>query len=116
MASSRTTECWGFPTGDVRWFTLSAVGGIAAFPMVASVQRRWDKKHILLACSVVSLVEGITVVNLRFLDVLPENGDPMLLAILVGAGVFAVTIAVIQGIIGSSIIADLLDDHELRTG
>ncbi len=111
-----TTYFWGFTTEDLRWFTLSAVGAIFAFPMVASVQRRWDKKHILLACSVVSLVEGITVVNLRFLDVLPENGDPMLLAILVGAGVFAVTIAVIQGIIGSSIIADLLDDHELRTG
>jgi Na+/melibiose symporter-like transporter len=48
--------------------------------------------------------------------VLPENGDPMLLVILVGMGVFTVVIMVIQGIIGASIVADLLDDHELRTG
>jgi GPH family glycoside/pentoside/hexuronide:cation symporter len=111
-----TTYFWGFTTEDLRWFALSAAGALVAFPMVALVQRRWDKKHILLTCSMVSLVEGVMIVNLRFLDVLPENGDPMLLAILVGAGVITVIIAVIQGIIAASIVADLLDDHELRTG
>jgi len=110
------TYFWGLTTEDLRWFALSATGAIIAFPMVAAVQRKWDKKHILLTCSIVSLIEGLAVVNLRFLDVLPENGDPMLLVILVGAGVVATTIAVIQGIIGASIVADLLDDHELRTG
>ena len=87
-----------------------------AFPVVAMVQRRWDKKVILLFCSIISLFDGIIVVGLRFLDVLPQNGDPMLLIILVGMGVFAAGIAVIQGIIGSSVIADILDDQELRTG
>lgn len=111
-----TTYFWGLTTEDLRWFTLSAAGALFAFPLVAAVQRRWDKKHILLTCSIVGLIDGLVMVNLRFLDVLPENGDPRLLAILVGMGVFAVSIAVIQGIIGASIIADLLDDHELRTG
>ena len=111
-----TTYFWGLTTEDLRWFALSAVGALLAFPLVALVQRRWDKKHILLACGVVSLVEGLVVVNLRFLGVLPENGDPMLLVILVGVGVSTVGIAVIQGIIAASIVADLLDDHELRTG
>ena len=36
--------------------------------------------------------------------------------ILVAAGVLAVLVAVVQGIIGASIIADLLDHQELRTG
>ena len=111
-----TTFFWGLTTEDLRWFALASVGAVIAFPLVALVQRTWDKKHILLACSIVSLVEGIALVNLRFLDVLPENGDPKLLIILVGMGVFAAGIAVIQGIIGASIIADILDDHELRTG
>lgn len=111
-----TTYFWGFTTEDLRWFALSATGAIVAFPLVAVVQRRWDKKHILLACGIISLIDGIVLVNLRFLDVLPENGDPRLLMILVGMGVFAASLAVIQGIIGASIIADLLDDHELRTG
>jgi GPH family glycoside/pentoside/hexuronide:cation symporter len=111
-----TTYFWGFTTEDLRWFALSAVGALAAFPLVATIQKRWDKKHILLACSIISLVEGLVIVNLRFLDVLPENGDPRLLMILVAAGVSTVGILVVQGIISASIVADLLDDHELRTG
>lgn len=111
-----TTYFWGLTTEDLRWFVLSASGALLAFPLVAAVQRKWDKKTILLWSGVVSLLDGIVLVNLRFLDVLPENGDPKLLAILVGMGVFAASLAVIQGIIGASIVADLLDDHELRTG
>ena len=111
-----TTFFWGLNTDDLRWFALSATGAVLAFPLVAAIQKRWDKKTILLWCSIISLLDGILIINLRFLGVLPENGDPLLLAILVGAGVFAAGIAVVHGIIGSSIVADTLDDHELRTG
>lgn len=111
-----TTFFWGFNTEDLRWFAFSAAGAVLAFPLVALIQRRWDKKIILLWCSIISLFDGIIIVNLRFLGVLPENGDPLLLTILVCAGVFAASIAVVQGIIGASIVADTLDDHELRTG
>jgi len=111
-----TTYFWGFTTEDLRWMALAAVGALFAFPLVAAIQARWDKKYILLWCGVISLVEGLTLVNLRFLGVLPENGDPMLLVIIIAVGVSTVSIAVVQGIIGASIVADLLDDHELQTG
>lgn len=111
-----TTYFWGLNTSDLRWFALSSVGAIIAFPLVAGIQRRWDKKYILLACSITSLFEGITIVSLRFLDILPENGDPWLLVILVANGVLGAGVGVVHGIIGSSIVADILDDHELRTG
>jgi GPH family glycoside/pentoside/hexuronide:cation symporter len=111
-----TTYFWGFTTEDLRWLALSAVGALFAFPVVAGIQKKWDKKHILLACSIISLVEGLILVNLRFLDVLPQNGDPMLLVIIICVGVSTVSMAVVQGIIGASIVADLLDDHELQTG
>ncbi len=110
------TFFWGLTTEDLRWFPLAAIGAIVAFPFVAAVQRRWDKKHIVLACACVSLLDGIALVNLRFLGVLPDNGDPRLLVILVGMGAVAAAVAVIQGIIGASVVADILDDHELRTG
>ena len=111
-----TTFFWGLTTEDLRWFALAAVGALVAFPVVAAVQRRWDKKNVLLVCSIISLADGVTLVALRFLDVLPRNGDPKLLVILVGMGVFGAAIAVVQGIIGASVVADILDDHELRTG
>ncbi len=110
------TYFWGLRSEDLRWFVISALGALFAFPLVAAVQRRWDKKHILLTCSAIALVDGLALVSLRLLDVLPANGDPLLLVILVGAAMIGASIAVIQGIIGASIVADLLDEHELRTG
>lgn len=111
-----TTYFWGLTSEDLRWFVLAAIGALLAFPFVAIVQRRWDKKHILLACASINLIDGLALVSLRLLDVLPENGDPKLLVILVAAATVGASIAVIQGIIGASIVADLLDEHELRTG
>jgi len=110
-----TTYFWGLTAENLRWFALVSIGAIAAFPLVAVAQRRWDKKHLLLVCSTINLLDGIVLISLRFLDVLPRNGAPMLLVILIAAGVFGAGIAVIQGIIGSSLVADVLDDHELRT-
>jgi GPH family glycoside/pentoside/hexuronide:cation symporter len=110
------TFFWGLSGEDLRWFALSAVGAVAAFPVVAGIQRRWDKRSILLICAILAVTDGIVLVNLRFLDLLPENGDPLLLVILVTAGVLTSSIAVVQGVIGASIIADLADEHELRTG
>lgn len=111
-----TTFFWGLTSKDLRWYALVSIGAIIAFPLVALVQKRWDKKYILLVCSSVGLVEGLLLVNLRFLGVLPENGDPRLLVILISVATFGAGVAVIQGIIGASVVADVLDDHELRTG
>ena len=111
-----TTFFWGLNTEDLSWFVLSALGAVLAFPLVAFIQRKWDKKEILLLCAYVSLFDGIALVLLRFADLLPDNGDPLLLALLVGTGVFGAGIAVVQGIISSSLLADVLDDQELRTG
>ena len=111
-----TTYFWGFTTDDLRWFTISALGAVLAFPLVAGIQKRWEKKTIMIGAGIISLLDGILIVNLRFLDVLPQNGDPWLLGILVTGGIFAAGVAVVLGIISSSIVADLLDDHELRTG
>jgi len=110
------TFFWGLSAEDLRWFTLSAIGAVVAFPVVAAIQRRWEKRSILLTCSLLAVADGILLVNLRFLDLLPENGETMLLVILVSVGVLTAGIAVVHGVIGASIIADLADEHELRTG
>ncbi len=110
------TFFWGLTTSDLRWFVIAALGAVLAFPLVAVIQRKWDKKNILLTCSILSLFDGMLVIGLRFLDVLPDNGDPMLLVILISAACFAASIAVVHGIIFVSMITDVLDYHELQTG
>ena len=67
-------------------------------------------------CAIVSLVDGIVLINLRFFDVLPDNGTSLLLIILLTATTFSAAIGAVYGIIGASVVADILDDHDLRTG
>ncbi len=111
-----TTFFWGLTPEDLRWYAIATIGAIIAFPVVGILQNRWDKKYILLACSIIALLDGITMVNLRFLDILPDNGEPLLLVILISTYGFGAFIAVIQGVISASMVADILDDHELQTG
>ena len=110
------TYFWGLTADALRWFAIAGIGAIVAFGITELLQKRFDKKHILIFCSIVSLVDGIMLINLRFFDVLPDNGTSLLLIILVVNSVFAAGIGTVHGIIGTSIVADILDDHELKTG
>ncbi|MFC1750908.1 MFS transporter [Pseudomonadota bacterium] len=110
------TFFWELEAADMVWLPLGAAGALVAFPLVAFAQRRWDKKHILITCYAVMIADSALMINLRFLDVLPENGDAMLLVILVGQCMVFVTTLLVSGILGNSLSMDVLDDHELRTG
>ncbi len=110
------TYFWELTTADLRWFPIAAIGAVGVLPLIGKFQKRWDKKEILLTCSIVSLIEGLLIINFRFLEILPENGTTGLLVTLVGVGIFSAAIAVTQGVLGASVIADILDEQELRTG
>ncbi len=73
------------------------------------MQRRVDKKHILLVVTMLNLTNGLAAVALRFAGLLPRNGDPALLVILVASDTFGNAVAVVQGVIGASVVADILD-------
>ena len=116
MGIYMSTYFWGLTSAELRWFALIGVGALLAFPLVALLQRRIDKKHILLMSASMSLFAGLIVVVLRFLGVLPENGSALLLWILILDGMLFAAMEVIRGVIGASLIADILDQHELETG
>ena len=110
------TYFWELTTADLRWFPIAAIGAVGVLPLIGKLQKRWDKKEILVTCSIVSLIEGLLIINSRFLGILPENGTTGLLVTLIGVGIFSAAIAVTQGVLGASVIADILDEQELRTG
>lgn len=116
MGIYMATFFWGLTSTELRWFALIGVGAILAFPLVAVLQRRVDKKHILFMSAFLSLFAGVIVVVLRFLGLLPENGSALLLWILIVDGALFAAMEVIRGVIGASLIADILDQHELETG
>jgi Na+/melibiose symporter-like transporter len=62
------------------------------------------------------LANGITMIALRFLDVLPANGAPLLLPLLIANEIVRVAVGTIVAIMFVSMIADALDAQELNTG
>ena len=110
------TYFWLLTPDNLRWFALSVFGAVIAIPLVTLLQRSWEKKQILLVASAIALGQGMIVVALRLVHILPPNGSPWLLPILVVDASVAAGISVVQGIIFASMIADILDLQELKTG
>ena len=105
----------GLAPEELRWFALAIFGSMAAFVFIPLLQERFDKKHLLIAAMVFLLINGILLVSLRLIDVLPQNGDPLLLYILVGNEIIRIAAATVVGIMFVSMIADTLDKQELET-
>jgi len=84
--------------------------------VLPALQRKWDKKNILIFCYLVLPIKSLLLVGLRFLDMLPQNGEPLLLVIIVMQGILTIFLLVLSGVISASIAGELLDHQELRTG
>lgn len=110
------TYFWGLRPENLRWFTLAFVGAILAFVLVGPLERLLDKKQVLLTCFALLFLDGITMIGLRLLNILPHNGDPRLLVLLVANEIGRVFLGTVLGIMFASMIADTLDTQELRTG
>ena len=111
-----TTYFWGFTPDDLRWFALAAVGAFAALFIIPTLNRRFDKRTLLIATMTLSILDGAVIISLRFLDILPPNGDPALLWIILVNEVFRGFVSVIIGTMFISMVADTIDEQELRTG
>lgn len=111
-----TTYFWGFTPDDLRWFALAALGAFTALFVIPTLNRRFDKRTLLVATMTLSILDGAVIISLRFLDILPPNGDPMLLKIILINEVFRGFISVIIGTMFISMVADTIDEQELRTG
>ena len=110
------TYFWGLLPEQLRWFgPFMWVGAVTAFVFVQPVSRRFDKKAIVISASAMLILDGMVLISLRLLDLMPANGDPLLLYLLIGNAVFRVAIGVVSLIVGASMVADILDQQELET-
>ncbi len=111
------TFFWGFGTGDL---SLLLWGGI--FGMVSSIvtikplQRRFEKRNLILfALSFITVLQ-ILKVSLRFAGWLPENGDALLLQIFVFQTMLMGYCGSLFLMMYASMMADIADDQELKNG
>jgi GPH family glycoside/pentoside/hexuronide:cation symporter len=110
------TYFWELRGEDLRWFSLAIIGFMAAFAMMPLLQARFDKKRLVIAGLLFLLFNGVAMISLRFLHVLPHNGAPLLLPLLIANEILRIAIATVVGIMFVSMVADALDAQELNTG
>ncbi|HEY5646580.1 MAG TPA: MFS transporter [Pseudomonadales bacterium] len=110
------TYFWGLDTASLRWLALSFTGALIGFATVGALQRKLDKKHLLVGCAILLVLQGMLLVGLRFLEVLPANGSSSLLALLVIDGILKGYLGTVALVMFISMVADTLDVQELTTG
>ncbi|NJN50691.1 MAG: MFS transporter [Gammaproteobacteria bacterium] len=108
------TYFWEFKPQDLRWFGATIIGALTAFIAVPLLQERFQKQNILVTVLAFSMALGMLKVILRFADIWPDNGNPMLLVALIVHGCVVVFLLTTAGIMFGSMIADLVDEQALR--
>jgi glycoside/pentoside/hexuronide:cation symporter, GPH family len=110
------TYFWGLAPEQLQWFSASIVGAFAAFGSIGLIEHWFDKKPLLLASFTVLMIDGVAMVGLRLLHVMPPNGSLSLLVILVANEIFRGYMSTVLGIMFVSMLADTIDVQELATG
>lgn len=111
------TFFWQLPSAQIAILAAANfISAALAFGFAAPLAKRLGKKQAAQLTKVLSFVIAITPITLRLLGVFPENGSPTMLPILFVQAVFSTGFSIISAILISSMIADVVEDSELRTG
>ena len=111
------TFFWGFTARQISLLTfgvfLSAILALSAAP---AVSRRLGKRTTAMTFSLLSLAFGLGPLFLRLAGLLPPNGSPVLLGIILATSIINVTFIIVAQTMGSSMVADVVEAAELKTG
>ena len=111
------TYFWEFTSVETGFLTLgvflSAIIGSTLAPVMS---RRLGKKRGAIIIGLVAFLGAPLPVTLRLFDLLPANGDPLLFWFVFITGMLDVGLIICFQILFASMIADLVEQSELKTG
>jgi len=111
------TYFWGFSSEQIATMGLFLVVALlAGVGLARPVSQHFDKRRAAIFLSTSAILFGPLPIFLRLLRLMPPNGHPALMPLLIGHSVILVTAVIIIGIVLSSMIADVIDENELVTG
>ena len=107
---------WGFDGGQIFIWTLFVfVSAAAAFGITPFVAKRLGKKRAAITFGFLGFWVAPLPILLRLAGLMPENGDPILFPILLVVNTIDLTFIIAFSILYSSMIADLVEQSELKT-
>ena len=111
------TYFWEFSSQQIFWWTsLVLVSALIGFVIAPAASARWGKRNAALRLGVLAFSIQPLPILLRLLDLMPANGDPRLFPIVVTINTIDLGLIIGMQAILSSMLADLVEHAELRTG
>ena len=111
------TYFWGLRSEQIATMALFLVVALlAGVGLARPVSQRFEKRRSAIGLTTGAIFFGPLPVFLRLVGLMPPNGHPTLLPLLVIHSVVLVTAVIIIGIVLASMIADVIDENELVTG
>ena len=113
LALHMNTYFWQLPPTQVQFvFYATTVGFILGIPLARPLANRWDKKAVYMGGVAGSCIVGSLPVMLRLAGLLPPNGDPIVLPILLGSSFFLGFIGSLPVVLSAAMLADVADEYD----
>lgn len=112
-----STFFWGLTSEQTAMYPLANFfSAFAALYLAPRLSKHVSKKRAALSFMAFAILFAPLPVVLRLVGLFPDNGDPLLLPLLIGHSVIEVAVGICVGVLISSMIADVVEASELRTG
>jgi Na+/melibiose symporter-like transporter len=111
-----STFFWGFSTEQIGLISLSVViSALMAFFISPAISRRLGKKRGAITIGLMAFTVAPAPILLRLLGLMPQNSDPMLFPLVLSIIVVDVALIIAYQTLSSSMIADLVEEAEIKT-
>ncbi|HXC55732.1 MAG TPA: MFS transporter [Rhizomicrobium sp.] len=111
------TFFWRFSPQQLSVLGAAALlAAILAVPLAPFASARLEKRRAFIATAFGSLFVNNIAMTLKLLGLLPPDGSPTLLLIFFSTVTIGLALAIASGILIASMITDVVEDSEIRTG
>ncbi|HTP78516.1 MAG TPA: MFS transporter [Rhizomicrobium sp.] len=108
---------WGLSSGQIFLLSLTVVASpIVAIFVSTPLSRAIGKKRAAIAFWISSTVFGWIPMGARLLDLFPRNGAPVLMPLLIFFTTIATMLSISSSVTISSMLADVVEDSQRKTG
>jgi Na+/melibiose symporter-like transporter len=111
------TYFWAFSAAEIGLFAFSSLtAAVLAFLVAPQIARRFDKRPAAMILLPLGLSFTVGPVLLRLAGAFPSNDSPTIFGVIFVTNMLTVCLGIMANILFSSMIADVVEDAELKTG